>query len=160
MEAKKLLKPMMRVLVVVYLLFLMKVILLKNISSWRMLSKVFKEVSHNGQTYSSHNFVPFKTIFGYIMTESNGRILLDNLAGNIALFIPLGVLVGLLTSKTKNLTFVTAVGLGVSLFLELMQLLLRIGSFDVDDLILNTIGALLGAVFVSLIRKKTPFMDN
>lgn len=82
-------------------------------------------------------------------------VLLRNLAVqqlvlNVVLFVPLGMLVRHLGSRTVVET--TAIGLGVSLLLELTQLTgvwfafpCAYRLFDVDDLIINTLGALLGA---------------
>jgi glycopeptide antibiotics resistance protein len=67
-----------------------------------------------------------------------------NLLGNVALFIPIGALVAWLSRRARVLT-ATGVGLLLSLAIELTQLGLgRVG--DIDDLILNTAGALVGGV--------------
>ncbi|UQZ36236.1 VanZ family protein [Paenibacillus sp. PK3_47] len=89
------------------------------------------------------NFVPLATILNTLdrMTVHS----LINLTGNIALFIPNGIFLVLLSGSKK----ITGIGVlfkafGLSLTLECAQVLFSIGTFDVDDLILNTSGALLG----------------
>lgn len=78
-------------------------------------------------------------------------------AFNIALFVPLGMFVRYLGSRGVATT--TAVGLGVSLLVELTQLSgdwfvfpCAYRLFDVDDVIVNTAGALLGALAAPLLR--------
>lgn len=76
---------------------------------------------------------------------------------NVALFVPLGMLVRYLGSRSVAVT--TAVGLGVSLLVELTQLTgdwfifpCAYRLFDVDDLITNTAGALVGALAAPVLR--------
>jgi len=92
------------------------------------------------------NFIPFRTI-QQSLSRTLAPIQWLNLYGNIALFVPTGVLAALWLKKQRvaNAAFVS---FGLSLSLELMQLFLLMGSFDVDDLILNTAGGMLGAMLV------------
>ncbi|TFJ92373.1 VanZ family protein [Lentibacillus salicampi] len=91
----------------------------------------------------SGNFILFKTISNYFLTPSIHHII--NLVGNIVIFIPFGFFISLL-SKAKEISFigVSAQSLCLSLCLECLQVVFSIGSFDVDDLVLNTFGGLLG----------------
>jgi len=67
-----------------------------------------------------------------------------NLAGNVAAFVPFGYLLPRLW-KWGRLFPVTWLGCMLTSFLlECLQYLLQVGSFDVDDIILNTAGGLLG----------------
>ncbi len=101
----------------------------------------------------SGNFIPFKTIFINIQSLS---VLHDfsNLVGNIAAFIPFGIFLVLL-SKNKGMSIigVLALSLSLSLCLECLQVLSSLGIFDVDDLILNTFGGLLGYGAIKFYRK-------
>jgi glycopeptide antibiotics resistance protein len=75
-----------------------------------------------------------------------------NLFGNIAIFMPNGIFVGLML-RNKIFGFIGSftTSLGLSLGLECSQLVFSMGSFDVDDLILNTAGGVLGyGVFLML----------
>ncbi|MFP5113571.1 VanZ family protein [Bacillaceae bacterium C204] len=89
------------------------------------------------------NFIPFKTIFNTIQSPSIHDLI--NLFGNILIFMPFGVFL-LLLSKNKGISLkdTLVLSLSLSLCLECLQFVLFIGSFDVDDLILNTSGGLLG----------------
>lgn len=106
--------------------------------------------SYTEQLQSSVNFIPFRTIRWFLTVgeKTSNQYLLRhafvNLTGNVILFIPLGIFFpGLwkgLRSFWKLLLCLIAVILGV----ELLQLLTLLGSCDIDDLILNLFGALLG----------------
>lgn len=69
-----------------------------------------------------------------------------NVIGNICVFIPLGVFLPKLFTRCRNLFFVIVLSLELSLVVEVVQLVTRVGSFDVDDLLLNTIGGILGYI--------------
>ena len=73
-------------------------------------------------------------------------ILRDNIL-NIVLFMPIGILVGLITKK-KKMVKALAIGLIISLTIECLQLLFKKGTFDVDDLFNNSLGALIGGLLV------------
>jgi glycopeptide antibiotics resistance protein len=92
------------------------------------------------------NFVPFKTIAYYLNGGSNTLIALWNIGGNIVLFVPLGVLVPLILPRFSKVRHIAAIAFGASLLLELVQLLTGLGSFDVDDLLLNVLGGVLGVL--------------
>lgn len=76
-----------------------------------------------------------------------------NLYGNIAMFIPVGIVWPLCFKKLNNVFKVVLAGAGFSLLIELTQLLLYDRGTDVDDLITNTTGVLLGAVIYFVIKK-------
>lgn len=87
----------------------------------------------------------------FLANDINFNIRVENLAGNIIGFIPLGVILPLLSSKFVSFKKVTLATFGLSLIFELMQLIFRFGSFDVDDLILNTLGGTVGFLSVKLV---------
>lgn len=68
-----------------------------------------------------------------------------NVYGNIAIFTPFGLLLGMLgKGKPPRLAKVAICALMLSLFLEGLQAVFAIGAFDVDDMLLNTCGGVLG----------------
>jgi glycopeptide antibiotics resistance protein len=91
----------------------------------------------------SGNLSPMKEI-SRNMYHLSGHGLI-NLVGNIALFIPFGIFL-LLMSTRMTFIRVFLLSLGLSLSLECAQVLFEIGTFDVDDLILNVSGGLIGFV--------------
>src|SRR5699024_6300881 len=71
--------------------------------------------------------------------------------GNIILFIPLGFLLPLLTKKLHSIILVVIVGFLVSLTIELTHATFTITRFGtVDDLIFNTLGALIGILLFKI----------
>lgn len=77
---------------------------------------------------------------------------------NIAMFLPLGLLLPLAAKPFRRWYRTLAAGAGVSLLIEAIQYILRRGQADVDDLLCNTLGAVLGyclcMLFVSLAEKR------
>ena len=86
------------------------------------------------------------------LKSSASDMAMANVYGNIAMFVPLGVLlVWLWTSPLiARIIMATLAGAGLSLIIELIQLTLRRVA-DIDDVILNGSGALLGAVAAALV---------
>ena len=69
-----------------------------------------------------------------------------NFAGNVIAFIPFGYLLPKMVKKKPRLFHTVLFSFEFSLLVELTQLISRTGSFDVDDLILNTFGGLIGYI--------------
>jgi glycopeptide antibiotics resistance protein len=96
------------------------------------------------------NLHPFVEIRRGLRSSSDAAM--ANLYGNIAMFVPIGLLlVWLWTSPLiARIIMATIAGAGLSLIIELTQLTLgRVA--DIDDVILNGSGALLGAVFAAVV---------
>lgn len=71
---------------------------------------------------------------------------------NILLYLPLGYLLPFLVKSLRgHILLITIIGFCCSLATEMAQLYLQIGVFQVDDILLNTIGTLLGAIIGSLL---------
>ena len=77
-----------------------------------------------------------------------------NIIGNIAMFIPVGIVWPICFKKLDTMKKTILAGTGFTLFIELTQLFCQGRHTDVDDLILNTFGAAIGACIVFLIRRK------
>ena len=93
------------------------------------------------------NFVPARSIVG-ISRDCRGQAM-RQLLGNVVLFMPLGLLLPLLGARCRRFALTAAVGLSVSVGIELVQLALLLTQtarrvVDVDDVILNVTGACLG----------------
>lgn len=96
-----------------------------------------------------YNLVPFSTIGHYFaIADSHQRLSAINLIGNIAVFVPFGMLLPL--SARMSMWKWVALYTGAIAVLELLQLLSRRGTFDVDDIILNVAGYLVGNGMLSL----------
>lgn len=93
-----------------------------------------------------YNLVPFKEIMRfYTYRELVGfKAFLLNLFGNVLAFIPFGIMVPIVSEKNRKFWRVFLMTFLLSLFIECIQLIFKVGSFDVDDLILNTCGGAIG----------------
>ncbi|WP_336773164.1 VanZ family protein [Paenibacillus sp. MMO-58] len=100
----------------------------------------------------NYNIVPFHTIKSLIYHRHayNTDAWVKNLFGNIVLFIPLGVCLPLLSRRLCNATRSLAAIILILFLVETIQLVTKVGSFDVDDIILNTLGAGIGLVLIKL----------
>ena len=90
------------------------------------------------------NFTPFQpdvntTAFDYVT--------------NIVMFIPYSLLLYGILQKKLKFTCLAGAGIGLSLAIELLQLITHRGVCDVEDLILNSVGAILGALATGLLVK-------
>jgi glycopeptide antibiotics resistance protein len=100
------------------------------------------------------NFVPFKTIWPYLHGHPNWLIAIVNLAGNLAPFLPIGFLVPLVYRKMTWQKSIV-VGVAVGLALEGLEEVFRVGIFDIDDVILNALGVVIGYWLFTLRRPKS-----
>lgn len=99
------------------------------------------------QTYRSFDHAWFVTTY----KQQFQRNFLRNFFGNLFLFFPLGVLVHWALPNRERSTAISVgwrqVALGaflLSLSAESLQYFFRVGFFDVDDILLNMVGALIG----------------
>lgn len=99
----------------------------------------------NRQEYT-YNLVLFKEIirFWTYRKTLGWRAVLLNLAGNMVAFMPFGFFLPEIWDQVNHWYTITLLGFVFSLCIETTQLVCRVGSFDVDDLLLNTVGALAG----------------
>ena len=98
------------------------------------------------------NLVPFVNLFDY---ESK-RDLLLNIIGNCAMFIPTGIVVPCLYKNLRSFKKTVLTGFLISLSIEIIQLPFAVRASDVDDLILNTLGVVIGYGIYKLVnRRKT-----
>lgn len=105
-------------------------------------------------TTSGLNIVPFTEIFRY---EIGSKLFTYNVIGNVFMFIPFGYFVSSYI-KASRVSHILCISFITSLTVELVQL--EIGrSFDIDDIILNVAGSILGFLFfigLSAIKKHLP----
>lgn len=97
--------------------------------------------------YGSANLIPLASIT-QLIRETAPQTAIDNIAGNVVLFMPFGFLLPVLYSKAATFGGIAWRAAVVSVAIELLQVFTRARATDVDDIILNTAGALIGfAVF-------------
>ena len=92
-----------------------------------------------------YNKDPFITIKNYIKYSSID-VIIRNVIGNIVAFMPFGFFVPILVRKARYIIIVILLSGVMSLLVEALQYHYEVGSFDVDDIILNTFGGLLGYI--------------
>lgn len=100
------------------------------------------------------NLIPFVEIIRFVKyREYLGTYnVVINLVGNVVAFIPFGALIRWVINRSVNWYHVVGYTFLFSLSVELLQLVAKVGSFDVDDLILNTLGGLLGYFVYYILR--------
>lgn len=86
------------------------------------------------------NLIPFVNLFVY----DSKRDLLLNVIGNIAMFIPSGIVLPIVYKSLNTFGKVILVGAGISLCIEIIQLPFSVRATDIDDFILNTLGVIIG----------------
>ncbi len=107
-----------------------------------------------------YNLVPFQEIRRYVRYWDvlGWKIAGMNLFGNVLAFMPFGFFIPKLVKGKKNAFFIILYSFELSLLVEVLQLAFKLGSFDVDDIILNTLGGFLGYVchliFIRFRRKQ------
>ena len=94
------------------------------------------------------NLVPFVNLLDY---PTKGEILL-NVIGNSTLFIPTGIMTPLIYKHLDGFKKTVMTGFLISLIIEIIQLPFAVRCSDVDDLILNTLGCVVGYGILRLCR--------
>lgn len=114
---------------------------------------LFRVVTFQDVSWSSSNFIPFKEMFRY---DFGTTMFYKNVVGNMLMFIPYGFFASYFLKLKKpwsilGLTFL------VSITIETTQLLIgRV--FDIDDIVLNIVGGLLGfTIFYVVDKLKSKF---
>ncbi|SFA69402.1 MULTISPECIES: VanZ family protein [unclassified Bacillus (in: firmicutes)] len=107
------------------------------------------EIATGTEYDSPNNFVPFSSI-KELLNHFYFMGPLKNILGNIILFIPLGFILVLKFKRINGMLTVIIVGLLSSTTIEIIQLLLPNRAFDVDDIILNVLGTMVGFLLLKL----------
>ena len=123
-----------KLLFVLYLIFLIYFLIF---SDWYGREGVLEEYSYN--------LVLFKEIKRFIVYRETlgGFAVFTNLFGNILIFMPYGFFISM-ASRERGFFKTLLYSFGLSLCVEIFQLFSKVGSFDVDDILLNTAGGVLG----------------
>ena len=108
-----------------------------------------------------NNLIPLSTVIHDIkeITRGNNTALyIRNFFGNTMLIFPFGLFLPYLTNSFKSAKRILILFIAVIITVELLQLLLRVGSVDTDDLILNVAGGMAGyGIYRSFSHKR---LDN
>lgn len=103
----------------------------------------------------AYNLVPLKEItryFRYYRTLGMPLFLI-NIVGNMVAFMPFGFFLPIISRRSRKWYNTVSFGLIFSLILETLQLIFKVGSFDVDDMLLNMVGAGLGFLVYRTVQR-------
>ena len=129
-----------KILFVLYIIFVFYFLLI---------SEVYGRTSEMQEYH--YNLVLFQEIKRFwIYREQLGAFAtVTNLFGNVLIFLPFGFFMPM-ASKYRSFLSTSFYSLALSLIVEISQLFMKVGCFDVDDLLLNTIGGMLGYIVFSI----------
>ena len=92
-----------------------------------------------------YNFTPF-------WSYSRPDLLIENIM-NVVVFVPVGFLLGFATKEgKKGWLLALLIGAGLSIGIETLQLAFKLGFAEVDDVMHNTLGCMIGYGVYSLVR--------
>lgn len=142
-EKSKIRNFWLKALFTIYCLLLITILFLNN--EYRMGG--FQNISTFSREHlETSNFIPFATIIGYVSgmvsNDINTGIVIINLVTNLLLFAPMGFFIPMLfQDKIKNTKQFLIIIIILTFLVEIIQFITYRGSTDIDDIILNTIGA-------------------
>lgn len=126
-----------RILFVVYLIVLFYFLFFAEMMG-RVSDSGVREYNYNLELFKEiRRFIEYREILGW-------KVVTLNLAGNVAAFLPFGFFLPVVLKNCKGWLLVTLLTMTASLVIETIQLVTKVGSFDVDDILLNTLGGILG----------------
>lgn len=105
------------------------------------------------------NLVPFKTIRTFLFQSENSQVsqwqevCALNLWANVGLFVPYGILAWFYTWFQHSIKRILCTGVLFSVLIEIAQIFVQRGT-DIDDVILNTLGVLIGSVIIEMCSKQ------
>lgn len=103
--------------------------------------------------HRSINIVPFRTIIKFLFSSYNWNVVLINIVGNIAAFVPMGFLLPIAFERLKTLLRVILVALSATMSIEIFQYITGVGASDIDDVILNVLGGIMGYFMMRIVAK-------
>ena len=116
---------------------------------------LFEVVTLQDNNYGLSNLIPFKEIFRYSI---GSRLFIKNIIGNILLFLPYGYFIGYYINDKRIITPLVLTMI-ISITIEVVQL--NIGrTFDIDDVILNTCGGVIGFIIYNVSEKISNYLPN
>lgn len=92
------------------------------------------------------NLIPFKTILGFFNSsyKLKPEIIITNIFGNIVAFIPMGLVLPIIFRLINRFKRIFYIVLLSTLTIEIFQYILGVGTTDIDDILLNTVGGMIG----------------
>ena len=129
-----------KVLFVLYIVFLVYFLFL---AEWYGRTGTGEDYRYNLELFREiRRFITYREQLGMFAVFAN-------LFGNILIFVPYGFFISM-AAERRGFFKTLFCSFGLSLCVELVQLVTRVGSFDVDDILLNTIGGILGYILFAI----------
>ncbi len=114
-----------------------------------------ESLGRGAQITGDINLIPFHEIKRYLThVDSLGIVAVAaNLIGNVILFVPLGYFLPSFFARGRlRPHFTIPICMCISIAVEISQFMTKTGSLDVDDVILNTIGGIIGYLGYALLH--------
>lgn len=128
-----------------YLVVLIRIVLFKQVALYNLFAAI-------GSMERTISIIPFKSLLDMINNNISVTRILENILGNIAIFIPFGLLLPIVQKDMSKK--IILYGLITSALIEIIQYVFALGSSDIDDLTLNTLGTIIGYLLYKIIHKK------
>ena len=127
---------------VLFLLYVGFLVYFLFVAEWYGRTEVSEDYRYNLELFKEiKRFITYREQLGIFAVFAN-------LFGNILIFVPYGFFISV-AGRTRGFFKTLFFSMGLSLGVEIVQLFTRVGSFDVDDILLNTIGGVMGyTIFV------------
>lgn len=106
----------------------------------------FGRVGNEDYRYNLTFLQEIRRFYDLGIRTGDWNLFILNVLGNIVVFMPIGAFLPKLLKRCKKMLLTTLFTFEFSLCVELIQLVTKTGSFDVDDLFLNTLGGILGYI--------------
>ncbi len=135
---------LLKILFVAYLSSLIQITVIRDFKS-------FITLCDNTYSISSIIFSPFATTIGAFKFSTWQFVY--HFVGNMIWFVPFGVLAPLVCKKINNFISITFCGAALSLSIEILQFVFNSGISDIDDIIINSLGAITGYGFYCLFKR-------
>ena len=143
----KIIRAFGKVLFISYVGFLIYFLFL---AEWYGRTEISEEYRYNLELFKEiTRFITYREQLGMFVVAAN-------LLGNILIFVPYGFFVSM-AGRRRGFFKTFFFSMFLSLAVETVQLITRVGSFDVDDILLNTVGGVLGYIVFVLcngVRRK------
>jgi glycopeptide antibiotics resistance protein len=104
----------------------------------------FSQYYGRGIAQRSINIIPLRTIIEFLTSGYNMNSIITNLVGNIIAFMPMGFLLPIVFKNLRTFFKVCTAVLSATILIEIAQYLVGVGASDIDDVILNVIGGVIG----------------
>ena len=161
-KTKKQVKVFNEILLTIFILYIIGLASQTIVPYWNMgiYSDTGKFYFNIGLTnsISEINLIPFKTLYEYLFVNNTSvsswsSVSILNIFANMLLFLPLGLLTPLIWEKYDSFYKILTLGLISTCLIEFIQIFIG-RSTDIDDVILNTIGIIIGYTMFKLFKIK------